>query len=419
MRNRHRHAIEQASRRWRAGRREYRRAVKWRGSRVQGVAGLSERRTRWRGPHMGLLEEAREDLKQANTLDPKNKAVRSAWSDLRKKFAEQSKQQKKAFGGTFDKASLFKDKPSSMPPSTTENPYAYLRIRATPRGSSEEQPFDGTIVLRVFADACPTDIEELLALCKGGKKGRDLGSALHYKGTPIHRIAKDFMIQGGDVHRRDGSSGESIYGRTFADEHFKLKFDKPGRLAMANRGKDCNHSQFFITCAEATHCNDSYVVFGEVVSGLEFVSRVASLDVDDKDAPSSYAVEIADSGLLSREEGRFIRGGGAGRPSVESGRGARGEGGGRRVTTARTLRPGRNYAPGWGEHPLAARRGDRRGDKRQGQLAAPQGRGGEDGLEARSPPSPSGQSSHHSQSLSVQPKHKPNKTRRRVTRFPL
>jgi hypothetical protein len=45
------------------------------------------------------------------------------------------------------------------------------------------------------------------------------------------------------------------------------------------------------------------VVFGEVVSGLEFVSRVASLDVDDKDAPSSYAVEIADSGLLSREEG--------------------------------------------------------------------------------------------------------------------
>ena len=64
-------------------------------------------------------------------------------------------QEESLFGGTFDKASLFKDKPSSMPPSTTENPYAYLRIRATPRGdSNEEQPFDGTIVLRVFADAC-------------------------------------------------------------------------------------------------------------------------------------------------------------------------------------------------------------------------------------------------------------------------
>ena len=174
-------------------------------------------------------EEAREDLKQANTLDPKNKAVRSAWSDLRKKFAEQSKQQKKAFSGTFDKASLFKDKPSSMPPSTTENPYAYLRIRATPRGSSEEQPFDGTIVLRVFADACPRTSKNFLALCKGGKKGRDLGSSLHYKGTPIHRIAKDFMIQGGDVHRRDGSSRESIYGPSYADEHFKRKLDKHGR----------------------------------------------------------------------------------------------------------------------------------------------------------------------------------------------
>merc|ERR1711924_576137 len=124
-----------------------------------------------------------------------------------------------------------------------------------------------------------------------------------------------------------------IYGRTFADEHFKLKFDKPGRLAMANRGKDCNHSQFFITCAEATHCNDSYVVFGEVVSGLEFVSRVASLDVDDKDAPSSYAVEIADSGLLSSEEGeKALAEGGAGRRSVESCGRAGGEGGGRRVT---------------------------------------------------------------------------------------
>ena len=183
-----------------------------------------------------------------------------------------------------------------------------------------------------------SDIEELLGLCKGGKKGRDLGSSLHYKGTPIHRIAKDFMIQGGDVHRRDGSSGESIYGRTFADEHFKLKFDKPGRLAMANRGKDCNHSQFFITCAEATHCNDSYVVFGEVVSGLEFVSRVASLDVDDKDAPSSYAVEIADSGLLSREEGEKALAEEAER-AAEASRSVLGRpkrGGGRRVSTGGT-----------------------------------------------------------------------------------
>ena len=129
---------------------------------------------------------------------------------------------------------------------------------------------------------------------------------MHYKGTPIHRIAKDFMIQGGDVHRRDGSSGESIYGRTFADEHFKLKFDKPEGWRWRTGASDCNHSQFFITCAEATHCNDSYVVFGEVVSGLEFVSRVAALDADDKDAPSSYAVEIADSGPLSREEGRRL-----------------------------------------------------------------------------------------------------------------
>ena len=40
-----------------------------------------------------------------------------------------------------------------MPPSTTENPYVFEDQGG--RGSSEEQPFDGTVVLRVFADACP------------------------------------------------------------------------------------------------------------------------------------------------------------------------------------------------------------------------------------------------------------------------
>ena len=276
------------------------RAIKCVPDSVKGLYRRGVARTR-----MGLLEEAREDLKTANALDPTNRAVRHAWAALKKEFADQSTQQKKAFGGTFDRASLFKDKPSNAAePSKTENPYAFIRVRATPRTgeTSADEAFSGTIVVRVFADACPRTAKNFLALCKGGKKGRDLSSSLHYKGTPIHRIAKDFMIQGGDVHRRDGSSGESIYGRTFADEHFKLKFDKPGRLAMANRGKDSNHSQFFITCASATHCNDSYVVFGEVVAGLDLVTRVASLNANDKDAPADYAVEIADCGALAKEQ---------------------------------------------------------------------------------------------------------------------
>ena len=83
----------------------------------------------------------------------------------------------------------------------------------------------------------------------------------------------------------NGTGGESIYGGTFEDEDFILKHDRPYLLSMANRGKNTNGSQFFVTTAPAPHLDNLHVVFGQVVSGKEVIKEIEELDTDKKDRP--------------------------------------------------------------------------------------------------------------------------------------
>ena len=162
----------------------------------------------------------------------------------------------------------------------------------------------GDIKIKLFTEKAPKTTENFITHSKNG----------YYNGIVFHRVIKDFMIQGGDP-TATGMGGESIWGKNFEDEFDVELHNLRGALSMANAGPGTNGSQFFIVQASSVPANmleqmrgmsgsfpsdivDAYetlggtpwldfrhTVFGQVISGMDAVDKIAATQVGTNDKP--------------------------------------------------------------------------------------------------------------------------------------
>jgi len=222
--------------------------------------------------HLAIMMKLNMICKLALDIDPTNKDILHEMQQVHEKIAKQSKKEKQMFSKMFTE-SLYQDTVEKSDYSDASNPVVFMDIQIGDEPAKR-------LEFELFKNYVPKTAENFRALCTGEKGAAKCGKPLHFKGTIFHRLMKDFMLQGGDFEREDGTGGESIYGAKFEDENFKCKHLKRGFLSMANSGKNTNGSQFFITFKKTEWLDNGHVVFGTVKSGLEFLNELEAVPVE-------------------------------------------------------------------------------------------------------------------------------------------
>ncbi len=151
----------------------------------------------------------------------------------------------------------------------------------------------GKIVVRLFEQEAPKTVKNFVDLAEGKREWTHPGTKKKssdplYNGSIFHRVIPQFMIQGGDpMGSGFGGPGYQFEDETKGSPH---KFDKPGKLAMANSGPNTNGSQFFITVAATPWLTGSHTIFGEVVEGQDIADKISNVPRGRQDKPNKDVV---------------------------------------------------------------------------------------------------------------------------------
>ena len=150
----------------------------------------------------------------------------------------------------------------------------------------------GKLTCKLFGNQAPKTVANFVGLAEGTREWTNPASHAKktgvplYNGTIFHRVIPNFMIQGGDPL----GNGAGDPGYSFEDEFVsELRFDRPGRLAMANSGPDTNGSQFFITEVPTPHLTGRHTIFGQCdAASVALVHKIARMPTDPRtDRPFS------------------------------------------------------------------------------------------------------------------------------------
>jgi len=134
----------------------------------------------------------------------------------------------------------------------------------------------GDLNLELLPEFAPHAVWNFVQLAKAG----------YYRNTVFHRNIRGFMIQGGDP-TGTGRGGQSIWGKPFNDElDGPERHSTRGVLSMANKGKNTNTSQFFITYRATPHLDRKHTIFARVVGGLDTTLKSMEMaETGEKDRP--------------------------------------------------------------------------------------------------------------------------------------